>query len=432
MRLLRTLGFKLKDKVQGSPLKKNLSEIEEVLRDPFSDKALGLRQEYIENLLDHAVQTVPFYKDLKGSGLGDFPVIKKTIIQENFDAFKSKEFNTESLFRVSTSGSTGVPFVLYHNADKRKRNTSDVLYFMGQTGYRIGNALIELEVWRGHNRRSRILNLLQNTFQFDVTKLDDEKIKLFLQKVNSTSGTINMLGFASAFESICQYMDKNDIAYDKGNIVGVTANSEYLNEYTRAALKKRFNTNVYSRYSNEEIGILAHQTEHSGDNFVLNWGSYYFEILEMDTDRPARKGELGRLVVTDLFNYSMPLIRYDTGDVGMFAPDFPENRYLSAVEGRKMDLVSDTKGTVLSSFVVYTLFYPYYHLLNQYQFIQEGAKEYTIKLNVKEGFANEGELIQAVKKDFGQDAMVNIVYVDEIPALASGKRRKVVNQYKHN
>jgi phenylacetate-CoA ligase len=423
------LGFDLKDRVQGSPLRRNMHEVREILTDPFGEHSIRIRQDNLLGLLDRTTHTVPYYRDLKGSRLDGFPIIKKTTIQENFDSFKSLDFETESLFRVSTSGSTGVPFFLYHNTLKRKRNTSDVLYFMGQTGYRIGNALLELEVWRGHNRRSRLRNLLQNTYQFDVTKLDDDKIKSFLKKVGDTPGQINMLGFSSAFESICQYMDKHDIFYEKDNVAGITANSEYLNGYTRETLRKRFCTQVYSRYSNEEIGILAHQTEESGDNFVLNWGSYYFEILDMKTDAPAEKGELGRIVVTDLFNYSMPIIRYDTGDVGMFAPEYPDNRFLSAVEGRKMDLVTDTRGTVLSSFVVYTLFYPYYHLLNQYQFIQEGAKEYTIKLNAKEGFNEERELIKAVKNHFGQDAGVRIQYVDEIPALASGKRRKVVNKY---
>ncbi len=429
MRQLRILGFKAKDLIGGSPISQNIREVQGILSDPFGEQAQKLREDYLQSLLRRASNSVPYYSDMKCGGLDAFPVIKKTTIQDYFDSFRSRDYESESLFRVSTSGSTGVPFVLYHNKDKRKRNTSDVLFFMGQTGYQLGNALLELEVWRGHNRRSRIRNLLQNTFQFDVTKLDDEKIKAFLKMVGERRGRINMLGFSSAFESICQYMDKHDIYYEKGNIAGITANSEYLNGYTRETLKKRFRTKVYSRYSNEEIGILAHQTENSGDNFVLNWGSYFFEILEMDKDIPAQKGQLGRIVVTDLFNHSMPLIRYDTGDVGMFNPEYPDNRYLSNVEGRKMDLVTNTRGTVLSSFVVYTLFYPYYHLLNQYQFIQEAAKDYTIKLNVRDGFDREKELIQAVKSDFGQDAAVRIVYVDEIPPLASGKRRKVVNLY---
>jgi phenylacetate-CoA ligase len=101
------------------------------------------------------------------------------------------------------------------------------------------------------------------------------------------------------------------------------------------------------------------------------------------------------------------------------------------IEGRKMDLIYDSKGNIISSFLVYTKFYKYYHLLKQYQFIQQGEKTYELKLNLQgEGFEHETKLINDIKSDFGEDAQVTISYVDEIPALASGKRRKVINNYK--
>ena len=72
-----------------------------------------------------------------------------------------------------------------------------------------------------------------------------------------------------------------------------------------------------------------------------------------------------------------------------------------------------------------------YHLLKQYQFIQQGEKSYEVKLNLQgEGFQFENDLVIDIKSDFGEDAIITISYVDEIPALASGKRRKVMNNYK--
>ena len=106
------------------------------------------------------------------------------------------------------------------------------------------------------------------------------------------------------------------------------------------------------------------------------------------------------------------------------------NRLLKTVEGRMMDMVYDTKGNLLSSYVVYTKFYPFYDLLNQYQFIQIGQKEYHIKLNLKGEFNFKNELVESVKRDFGEDAKISIELVDGIPPLSSGKRKKVVNEYK--
>ncbi|GGZ93859.1 hypothetical protein [Algibacter mikhailovii] len=182
-----------------------------------------------------------------------------------------------------------------------------------------------------------------------------------------------------------------------------------------------------SRYSSEEIGIVAHQTIDSQEHFIVNNASYYIELLKFDEDTPAEAGEHGRIVVTDLFNYSMPIIRYDTGDIAKMLKTDDGTLKFESIEGRRMDLIYDTQGNLISSFVVYTNFYPFYSLLNQYQFIQTAQKDYLVKLNIKHEFVHEKDLIISLKKEFGNDANIKIEYVDEIPPLASGKRKKVVN-----
>lgn len=66
----------------------------------------------------------------------------------------------------------------------------------------------------------------------------------------------------------------------------------------------------------------------------------------------------------------MPIIRYDTGDIAKLLKLKNGQTKFKKIEGRKMDLIFDTKGNIISSFVIYTKFYNYYTLLKQYQFIQ--------------------------------------------------------------
>ncbi len=40
------------------------------------------------------------------------------------------------------------------------------------------------------------------------------------------------------------------------------------------------------------------------------------KILKPDDDKLIQESEIGRIVITVLYNYSMPMIRYDTGDIG--------------------------------------------------------------------------------------------------------------------
>lgn len=420
------------DKLKGGKIKHHLKEVDFILNNLTSESALKIREKNLANLLDHAVQTTPYYESSKGyNSIQDFPIINKIVIQDNFKKFQSKPYMNLDNFKVSTSGSTGVPFFLFQNKNKRNRNRADVIYFLNKCGYNIGDKLFELEVWRKHNQKGKLKSWLQNVIQFDISRLTDERIEELLNlltKDNSSRKTI--LGFASSFEMISQYLENKELKLEIKNLSSAVANSEYLTPYTKETMGKYLKIPVLSRYSSEEIGIIAHQTLNLPNSFMVNHASYLVEVLNFDNDNAVKEGEHGRIVLTDLFNYAMPLIRYDTGDIAKLNISSEGTPYFEKVEGRKMDLIFDTKGNIVSSFVIYTKFYKYYSLLQQYQFIQKDKDKYEIKLNLKANkFEFEEELVTDVKKDFGIDAQVTINYVDEIPPLSSGKRRKVVNLY---
>ncbi|MCB0445118.1 MAG: CoF synthetase, partial [Gelidibacter sp.] len=215
----------------------------------------------------------------------------------------------------------------------------------------------------------------------------------------------------------------------KCNLSSIVACSEYLNLETKKIIQDHFKTAVISRYSNAENGIFAQQKPYGSDDFYLNWASYYFEILKFDEDVPAATGELGRVVITDLFNYYMPIIRYDTGDVA--CQDFNENQIpvFKSIEGRKLDLIYNTKGELISSLTITGFMMKYIEVV-QFQFIQEHQKKYTIKLNTTKSFNDENSLILDVKNVLGADSIIKIEYVEEVPLLDSGKRKIIINNYK--
>jgi phenylacetate-CoA ligase len=432
---IRNFAFNLSDFISGGKVNYHYKDVKRLLDLSTSEDVLYQTKKRLEELLVHATSTTEFYKPYKDfKSIKDFPVIMKSLVQENFEEFRSKEYLNKNYYKISTSGSTGVPFFLFQDKNKRKRNTADVIYYFKKSGFTIGNSLYEFEVWGPHNKKGWIKSFMQNVYQFDVSKLTDEKILQLIKILRKDKGPKAFLGFASAYETICQFLERNnkDILPDDLNLKTIIANSEYLNEYTKTSMSKFFNAPVFSRYSNEELGLLAQQIDGSGEDFIINWASYYIELLDFNLDVPVEDGKLGRIVVTDLYNRCMPLIRFDTGDIGIFTDsekgELPKFKH---VEGRKMDVIYDTSGNMVSSFVVYTKFYKYYNLLKQYQFIQKGEKVYVIKLNISDAkFQYEEELISDVKKDFGEDAIISVEYVNEIPCLASGKRKKVLSLYK--
>jgi len=431
LNIARRIIFWSLDFIKGSPIRNHYNEINQILSNTNSKKSTERRNELLNNLLNHAVNSAPFYSKYKTyNSLHDFPVINKILIQENFNSFKSIAYLNKKQYLVSTSGSTGIPFQLFQNKNKRSRNTADVIYFSQQSGYIIGQKVYFLEAWR-HTKKKIIKSKIQNIEYVDISIFETRQIDVFLKRLSNNLILNNIIGLPSALEKICKHMDNQTFLESKKlKINSIITVSEYLSSYVKENLEKHFNTKVVSRYSNEEMGILAQQSNIEQNNaFNINWASYYVEILKMDTNEKANLGELGRIVITDLFNSCMPLIRYDTGDIGAFEiPNTTHKFYkLKTIEGRKMDFLYDTKGTLISPHLIHNLFNKYFHLLKQYQFIQEGENEYTVKLNIHNEFPNERKFIEEIKKDFGNDANIKIIYVNGIPTLSSGKQQKVLN-----
>ncbi|WP_072765868.1 phenylacetate--CoA ligase family protein [Arenibacter nanhaiticus] len=422
---IRRIGFWTIDTIKGGNIRRHYQEVSEIMQNPFSERAVDKRNRLLEELLDHSIRTVPFYSKYEQVNFTRLPIIGKDLVQNNFDSFKSNKFRTKELCKVSTSGSTGIPFLLFINQDKRSRNIADTLYFFNNVGYNIGDRLYYLRLWNGE-QKSELKRLLQNIVKVNISKMTDGFVNDLLNELRRDNSPKCIIAIASSLETLCKYIDRNNLKNLDINIKSIIANSEALNDYTKKSIEKYFNAPIVSRYSNEEQGIIAQQKTDDNKYFHINWASYIVEIFHMDKDIPVKAGEVGRIIVTDLFNYSMPLIRYDTGDIGVMEL-IDNERVLTCVEGRKMDLIYNTAGDLISSYCVYPVMDKYNHLIKQYQFIQIGKKEYLIKLNIHKEFIYSEKLIKNFKAMLGTNAEISIEYVNEIPELSSGKRKKVMN-----
>ncbi|MGV6832153.1 MAG: CoF synthetase [bacterium] len=428
----RNKSFWFLDSLKGNQVKNHLNEIREILDNPKSNLAKELKEQSLISLLSHVTTTTPFYYSYQGkNSLSDFPVIKKSVVQDNFESFKSSSFINDKNHKVSTSGSTGMSFFLFHNKNKRLRNYADAIYFYDNSGYKLGNRLYKLIVWHANNKKSKLSAWKLNMAQFDVSNFSDSRIEeLINMLVNDKHENKGFICYSSALEQLAKYLDQNEIYLDNHGLSSIVSISEYLNSYTKTTLKKHLGIPIISRYSNEELGMMAQQTLNSQDSYKINHASYIVEVLNFDEDKPVAPGEFGRIVVTDLYNYAMPLLRYDTGDIATYSLDENDMIQLDQIEGRKMDVIYNTQGNIISSFITHAIFNDHYKHLQQYQFIQQGRDEYEIKLNIQgDSFLFEEDLINRVKKEIGSDANIKISYVDEIPTLSSGKRRKVINNY---
>ncbi len=424
---IRQLLFWILDMLKSSPVANHLKEIDGIIKG-YPDTRHNIENKLGE-MLHHAAATTNFYSLYKNCSITDFPVINKTIIRDKETAFISTKFDKASLHKVVTSGSTGTPFCVYHNAAKKLRNTADTIYFAKKAGFELGQKLYYFKIWNDINKKDWFNTWSQNIEACNVFDLSDAAIEQLLVRLNKDQSTIGLLAYASAFDAICRFLDRHPQMQIKSNVQSAIAMSEALNDYTKEAMQRHFNCVCISRYSNVENGMIAQQSTDGSGIFFINFASYYVEVLNMDDDQTCQMGMPGRVVVTDLCNEAMPMIRYDTGDIGILNEQLVNGNpipVLEKIEGRKMDMVFNTNGHLVSSFTITNGMWKYTEL-TQYQFIQASKTCYLFKLNCGTPFTRATELISDFKNIFGTDAVIEIEYVNEIPLLNSGKRKKVMN-----
>jgi phenylacetate-CoA ligase len=86
-----------------------------------------------------------------------------------------------------------------------------------------------------------------------------------------------------------------------------------VDEETRELCRNVFAAEIVDTYGAEEAGHFAAQCRQCGE-YHVSAEATYLEILRADGSQ-AKPGEFGRVVVTSFYNYAMPLIRYEIGDL---------------------------------------------------------------------------------------------------------------------
>ncbi len=425
---IRAKAYWLIDKLKGGKVRRYCNEINRCLNDGISGDDLQLKK-----ILEWAVNNTSFYAKYSSfKSLRDFPIIDKSIIRENTDDMIAIGFVKNQMFKQITSGSTGTPLVTYQDPQKRLRARADTIVFSDIAGYHLGTKLYYSRVWNEANYKSKLQCVTENIVMQDSSNLGEDALNKFIKQLEEDKSEKSVLIFASSLSALYYHMKKYNITTSARVNCFITM-SESLPDEVKHGIEKIFDTNVISRYSNVECGIMAQQLAGS-DDYIINTSSFHIELLKLDVDEPAGNGEIGRIVVTDLYNKGMPIIRYNTGDCGVIScasVDGKDKLYFTRIDGRIVDCVYSTSGDLLSPVIVINTMWKYTDI-KQFQFIQNGKKDYLLKLNLdgEEEYGKIDNLLMDLKEYTGDDAIIDVEYVNEIPLLASGKRKQVINNYK--
>lgn len=438
LEFLRGKAFWLMDKRKGGMVKKYLDLLNAIEGDGiYSEQELSeYHKTKICELLKHCVETVPAYSNQNPDSLADWPVVNKMTLKNGDERFFSNSYDRTSLIPMTTSGSTGTPFTCWQNIEKKRCVNAEVLFYNGRIGYEIGRKIIYFRSVVSEVKKSALQQCMQNINLIDCTDLSDKGIRHKIAQIKNLSrnGGSMILSYASTLDAFCKYFEKYGVSEANGcNIYGVVSGSEMLKDATRKMISEAFNCKVVSRYANEENGFIG-QDGIENNVFIHNRANYFIEILKFDSDTPVKPNEVGRIVITDLYNYAMPMVRYDTGDVGTWQEikvQGIKRKAIGQFGGRRIDMIYDSSGNIISPHAITNYMWQYDSFVQQFQFVQLDHGCYCLRINASKGFDIQG-ILNGLYRIVGKDAQIGVELCDEIPVLASGKRRYIVNKMNIN
>ena len=424
---LRWMGFWMLDKAKGGKIREYYDQIRYAWKEGSSVKETEKR---IQDLIAHAVKTTDFYKDYpEDISLKDLPVVNKDTFRQQYDRFVSSTYKDAPDNRVMcTSGSTGTPLRMIQNRDKIRHNTAGGIFLGAAAGYYIGMKEAFIRVWVNNVKKSKFQLIQENMIMMDSSRMDEQALAEMFRTIEKKKVKC-LVGYSSALGELSNYIRKSGQDCSNCSVRALIPISETMPAPVRRTLEEQFGCPVRAWYSNEENGIMGLQNE-KDEGYRIDTETYYYEILKMDSDEPAEPGELGRIVITDLFNYAFPILRYDNGDTAVAVRKEKNGRfklYLSELYGRRSDLIYDCKGNAVTPYIITNNLWDI-EGVKQYRFIQEDVKDYTIWLNGDPAKMDQEEILGRIRPYLGDEARIKVEIVDEIPVLASGKRKYIENR----
>jgi phenylacetate-CoA ligase len=404
-----------------------------------ADAIRALQWQRLRALLEHAYAQCPFYRarcdraglkpnELRGlADLRALAVLEKRDIQEQGYSMVARNWPRDDLIANQTGGSTGAPVSFYLSKARKCSRAAATLRHNRWAGWRVGDRAAVIwgaprdrpaDTWRARLRGT----LLCEPFWLDTANVTEQSLAEFHTALLRYRPRI-IQAYARSAVLFARYLQTRGLTPYRPH--GLVTSAEVLEAEERRLLEDVFGCPVFNRYGCREVSVIASEcSAHSGLHTMAE-GLY----LEIETPHgPAAPGEMGSILVTDLLNYAMPLIRYRIGDLGAWAAgSCPCGRGLPRLErvaGRVTDFLVGCDGQLVSGVYLATYIVAHRPSLGQVQILQHKRGAVTYRIKPGRDFQDESDLEYlrtTTRRYLGADATIDSEVVEDLPAEASGK-----------
>lgn len=441
---MRNKLLKLKFQFENRKIYKKIDYYEKLFDETqywSTNDILELQYQYLKKLLTFTVSNVPYYRklfkkkridlsDIKSvTDLSKIPVLTKQQISDNLNDLKAKNLSSDRFIKNSTSGYSGRNFKFFTDPDSfavklalilRKYNWMDSSYFDKELC--IWGASWDLEQNLIYSKLKRFFNI-ENKINCSGYNLSEKDIIEIYKLLNKTNPKI-IKSYPSILTTICDVFNKHNISY---NPEVIHIGGEKLYNYQREKIEKTFNTKVYDYYAARDMPNIA-QNCNKFKGLHLFMENIIFEVLD-ENNNPIEEGE-GDIALTNLHNFSFPMIRYKIGDRARISKksECCCGRNLKIVDeiiGRTFDIITFPNGNkVGGSF--WTLLMRSVYGIKDFQVFQKSINHIQINYTLDNLNANHIDLKilnQRIIEYAGNDIIIKFNKVKNIPTTSAGKMK---------
>jgi phenylacetate-CoA ligase len=368
--------------------------------------------------------------------LSRLPFLTKDDVRENlhFDLL-SDNHDKKRILKVTTSGSTGEPFQVYADQHQLEIRWAATQRSMEWTGYRFGDRTARL--WHqtlgmtfSQVLRERLDAFLTRRMFVPAFELTDRSIERFVARLKRQKPVL-VDGYAESLNFLAFYIKQHGMSGFTPK--AIMSSAQALPQQSREIIESTFSCGVFDKYGSREFSGIAYECEaHDGHHVVAE--SFIVEILK--EGKPVKPGEPGEVVITDLNNLCVPLIRYRVGDVAVAMDDAqscPCGRGLpriGRIEGRVQSIIVAENGAYIPGTFFSHFFKDYEYVVRQYQVIQE--RKGAIRLRIVKGMrfeqASLDRLLQQLREYLGQKTVIDVEFTDRIEMGRTGKHHGVISK----
>ncbi len=274
----------------------------------------------LSSLLDHARRTVPYYaafpplpsRPLTLDDVAQLPILERPVVRDRLPDLLSTDPppGHHVVHEANSSGSTGRHVTV--RIDRASRDVGGALA-MRAHGWHGRDTSLKAAALRAVGREDDVLYGTDLTWSPEGGQLVVKDVHTPVREQLAwlvREAPVYLATYPTLLEALLRRAETEGVTLPSLREVGTFG--EVVPPGLREALRRVWNVPMVDAYSAIEAGFIAIQCP-AGVHYHVQSENVLVEVLRNDGSR-AKAGESGRVVLTPLHNYAMPLLRYSIGD----------------------------------------------------------------------------------------------------------------------